>query len=697
MRLAWHVRSAFVVAVVSAAAAASSAAGVVELAPNDRPPSSCSDGQAAVATGEGSAWRCRGDVWVPAGVPLCDDPDPLGRACVDGSTCWNASERGIDRCVAGKWAALAMSPEAVSLLSTPEIVVEGKPTMGRRGKATVIVSPARTRYVARSKSGRLLYKGKDAGAAIQAGIDAISGTGGTVRLRPGRYRYDAVVPRFAPDASAWVKVLGHRATIVLAPGAPRAFDAWRSHDDDVFRLIWLEGFSIDAAAARGPNHTIFGNYINNDVSLRARAGFDNIVIRKVSAFNVFTSFTAESDARYGIGLLVAHPPGLDVPPSRISNILIEDVDIRGGNCGVMIGGSFADSAMLPNIRIDNIRIARTRHTLGRFSPGFFVSSNFHIGDLAKTGFVRVTDSVGEYAGDNGLELNNFETAIVQRNTMNDQYNMAFYVTNNHRGFDAESQVAYFANNRAAFSTSHTKAGFGRGYFFSATAGAPPIGQLLMRSNTFSFAASPAGAHALAAFGEIRALDSDGFKAAYTDLRYDASERNWHDAFIFELTAPISSLRLAHTRVDYRAEVSPAAVAGGGFLEPYLVYVSGENVDLTIDDLAVAADTVNFGAAGGGRVHVIYLGESPRMPSGFSTIRGRIERVTVERIGSDDNPIGLHFGDLLAVRDALVLADIDLLALPDPLYRIYFSPAMVGAARVICPNNIPLSSSCVFGY
>jgi hypothetical protein len=79
------------------------------------------------------------------------------------------------------------------------------------------------------------------------------------------------------------------------------------------------------------------------------------------------------------------------------------------------------------------------------------------------------------------------------------------------------------------------------------------------------------------------------------------------------------------------------------------------------------------------------------------MRGRIEDVVVESIGSDDDPIGIHFGDLLVVDAALVLENIDLRVLPDPLYRLLFSPAMVGAARVECPSAAPLSGSCVAGY
>jgi hypothetical protein len=590
-----------------------------------------------------------------------------------------------------------MDPSAISQLTTAEIALRAGPTMGRPGKTKVTVSSSRNGYVARVKSGRLLYKGQDAGSAVQAALDAVSRTGGSVVLRPGRYQYDAVVPRFTPGATAWVKVLGYGATIVLSPGAPRAFDAWRTRDDDIFRLIWLEGLAIDASAARGANHTIFGNYIDGNVKLRDRVGFDNIVIRKLSAYNVHTSFSADEDARYGIGLLVAHPPSLEETSSRVSNVLIEDTVIRGGNCGVMIGGSFADSAMQPNITVENVRIARTSHTLGRFSPGFFASSNFHIGDLARTGYVRVTDSVGEFGGDNGLEINNFETAVVRRNTMKNQYNMGFYVTNNHRRFDPALQLAYFADNQALFTDLPFAAGLGRGYFFSGAQAKPSIGNVVLRSNSYTFAAPASGAHALAAFGSVLSFDSEDFSASFTGIRYDAPERNWHDPIIFEMTAPASSLRLAHTRVDYRAEVDGAAVDSGAFLQPYLVYVSGENLDLAIDGLTVAADVRNFGSTGGGRVHVLYLGESPRMPSGFSTMRGRIENVVVESIGSDDDPIGIHFGDLLVIDQALVLENIDLRVLPDPLYRVLFSPAMVGATRVECPSAVPLSGACVAGY
>ena len=602
----------------------------------------------------------------------------------------------MDRFAGGTWTASVIDPSAIAQLTTAEIAL-------RPGQRWADGWNEDDRLLV---AGRLCHSDEGRPRPVQGPGRRIRHPGGDRRRlkdrrlgspRPGRYLYDAVVPRFAPDAAAWVKILGSGATIVLSPQAPRAFDARRNRDDDIFRLIWLEGFAIDASAARGANHTIFGNYIDGDVQLRDRVSFDNIVIRKVSASNVYTSFAADRDARYGIGLLVAHPPDLDETPSRISNILIEDTDIRGGNCGVMIGGSYADGTMQPDIAIENIRIARTRHTLGRFSAEFFASSNFHIGDLARTGFVRVTDSVGEFGGDNGLEINNFETAVVRRSTMKNQNNMGFYVTNNHRRVDPTAQLAYFSDNQAVFTEPGYLPGWGRGYFFSGANEKPAIGSVVLRSNTYSFAASSFGAHALAAFGELLALDSEDFSASYAGIRYDAPERNWHDPIIFEMTAPVSSLRLVRTRVDYRAEVDGSAAASGAFLEPYLVYVSGENLDLTIDGLTIVADVVNFGSTGGGRIHVIYLGESPRMPSGFSTMRGRIENVAVESIGSDDDPIGIQFGDLLVVDEALVLANIDLLALPFPAYRVLFSPMMVGATRVECPSATPLSGACVAGY
>jgi hypothetical protein len=621
----------------------------------------------------------------------------LGRACVEGAACWNGEARRIDRCANGTWSPSVSDPAAVARVRAAEIVFRDEPTMGRLGKSKVTVSASRSGYLSRTKGGRLLYRGPDAGAAVQAALNFVSRSGGSVVLRPGRYEYDSVVPRLAPDATAWVKVLGYGATIVLSPEAPRAFDAWRVRDDDIFRLIWLEGFAVDATAARGTNHTIFGNHIDGNPQLRELVGFDNIVIRRVSASNAQTSFVSERDARYGIGLLAAHPSHLDGAPTRISNVLIEDTAIGGGNCGVMIGGSFSNAFLRPNIEVENIRISRTRHTLGRFNREFFASSNFHIGDQARTGFVRVTDSVGELGGDNGLEVNNFETAVVRGNTMVDQVNMGFYVTNNHRGIDSSRQVAYYADNQVRFSEPPFEPGLGRGFFFSGAGEKPSIGTVVLRNNAYSFAAPTSGAHALAVFGKALAIDSDGFAATYSGLLYDAPERNWHDPLYFELMSPDASLRLRRTRLDYRAEVDRTAVAAGAFLQPYLVYVSGEDLELSIDDLAVRADVVNFGAGGGGRLEVLYLGESPRMPSGVSTIRGRIENMRVESTGDDDDPIGIHLGDLLVVDRALVLENIDLTALPAPIFRVLFSPAMVGASRVACPSDAPLSGGCVAGY
>ena len=659
-------------------------------------PSECTGGQVAWASGDARGLVCRQGYWLPAGVPVCHEVDQS--LCTEGAFCWDERSVTARRCQEGRWMtpATPVDVDKLQSLGASDVLCGARPCAGTLPRRRYTVSATVGTYVTKSAGGRTLYRGPDPGLAIQRALDEAAVNGGTVRLRPGRYEYLTTVPTFIPNGRRWVKLDGRGATLVLSKNAPRALDARRTADFDTFRNLWIDDLRIDATFQPGDHHVIFGNRIHRSALYSQRVNFENIIVTNVRAFNVLTSYAAETDARTGIAIELLHPYGGESTGSFARNILIKNVRINGGNNGVIIVGTSNDGSRNPNITLDNILISDTTHQLEDSPAQGFPSSNFHIGSFARVGYVVIGNSVGRAAGDNGIEIDSAQFAILHDNIMTDQANVGYYVTNFHPALDSVNQRILLTGNDAIVTNEHRIPGYGRGYFVWGAGDAPPIGSVYFRDNSYRSESPHFGAFALGVYGRVEATSVEQFTIDYAATVFTGSNEEWQNIVIVENEHPSARLLMHDIELHYSLSVPESARNAGGSAYPYLFFIAGDRMSVDMEAIRVSVSATGLDRPSAGRVHVLYLGGASNLPSGRSRLSGRVAGLNVVSFVGDEDPIGIRLGSYLQVDPTLEFVDCDLSRLPDPSTAFVLDAGLENAAGVLCAGREALGWQCRLG-
>jgi hypothetical protein len=237
------------------------------------------------------------------------------------------------------------------------------------------------------------------------------------------FAYTATVPAFNRNATGWQKIIGYGATITLSSGAPRAFDFNKVADSDKFSNIWLEGFTVDGnnLTDTPTQHIIIGTIANG--TTLTKISLDNIVIRNIKTVNVSVTL---GQARLNVWLVVKWVSGHAA--QIITNILIENLDLQGGNEGVAIGVD-GDSGTLANVFIDNVCIHRCKHSMLAVPTASFPANHFQIGNFGYGGRCHIADCYGEYSADDGVEINAMAHALIEDCLMRDTWTGGYFLTN----------------------------------------------------------------------------------------------------------------------------------------------------------------------------------------------------------------------------------------------------------------------------
>lgn len=280
--------------------------------------------------------------------------------------------------------------------------------------------------------------------AIQAAITGLAGLG-EVRLLPGTWTLNksGSPALLLPKDASGLRIRGAgvgATTIKLSANTPRAFDFNRTADHDVFQNIELADFTVDcdSVTSTGSTHVIVGNMPVGGFS--NRQNFKDITLRRLRAINVPTDYT-NTYVRYGVGIAPTQTAAAEVTQNYAKRILVEDVDIYGGNAGVnVIGSRFGSNTAGYNMLLDDILIQRCRHIQPVIYGRGSLSGNgagdttvwgasFHVGQNANVGRVTIRDCYSYGIGDVAYEVNNCHTGLVENCVAEEAAGYAFYHTN----------------------------------------------------------------------------------------------------------------------------------------------------------------------------------------------------------------------------------------------------------------------------
>lgn len=252
-------------------------------------------------------------------------------------------------------------------------------------------------------------------AAIQAAVDAadVAG-GGQIYLPAGTYKMLTSV--LLPDSlSGRLQIIGEAGTVLKPTNG--CFLASTAGTYQNFDFGW---FAIDATDSTG-SYSLIGSRYNTGNG--QNVNWDNVYVHDIqmTALPVDTAGSPTKDI-WGIGFAIS-TTGAN---HYAKNITVERVTISGGNAGILVTGH---GSVNDNLDIDNITIHDCSHIVAATNPGSFACSNFHVGQYARVGRVRIINCYGENSGDDGIEINTAQDALITGCTMKNSYNGGYFVRN----------------------------------------------------------------------------------------------------------------------------------------------------------------------------------------------------------------------------------------------------------------------------
>jgi hypothetical protein len=217
--------------------------------------------------------------------------------------------------------------------------------------------------------------------------------------------------------------------------------------------------------------------------------------------------------------------------------------------------------------------------------------------------------------------------------------------------------------------------------------------VLLSGNSYRNSSTAFGPFALGIYGGAVAASVSYFLAEYSTLIFDRSSRDWQNVLIVEDSFPLARLLLHDVVVDYSLAMPGESYRAGGSAFPYLLFLSGEQMSINLARVRIRVTTSGLDKPDAGRVHVLYLGGAPTLPTGRSRLSGSISDLLVESLLGDDDPIGIRLGDFLDVDPELVFSNCDLSALPDQSTAYIVDSGVRNAVGVTCADRGSPATVC----
>lgn len=293
---------------------------------------------------------------------------------------------------------------------------------------------------ATSLTGGTDYSNADPANVTQSAINALGTAGGTIILR-GSLAWNSV-PNIPKNITGKLQIRGVASTkVTLSASGPRFVDFNKTADHDTFKNIEISDLLIDCNNVGGRHHVVIGTYISG--STQQRINVDQVAVRRVKVINIPTDSTT-ANHRLGVYIVTQQLGAGEATQNYVTNIVVEDVRLEGGNAGVTAAGSISGSSPSgANILVDEIHFSRCWHSLMAVQTTNFSSANFFIGSVAQGGRCSIKDCYGQYSGDVGVEVDALTSALVEDVKIDDAYNVGFYHTNFNVPVNAKAQRITF--------------------------------------------------------------------------------------------------------------------------------------------------------------------------------------------------------------------------------------------------------------
>ena len=543
--------------------------------------------------------------------------------------------------------------------------------------------------------------------AIQAAIDATAGKG-IVYLPAGDYLLNTTGPNLLPaDADGLViKGAGRGLTrVILTATCPGFLTFDRTADHQTFQNITVEDLTVDADNVSSELATIIGS-VKADRTIQQRINLDNIVVRRVNSINVPVDRAGTpTDIRRNICLVTYQPDATpEATQNTITNIQIEDVDLRGGLAGVEVFGSSPLTTYGTNIYLDNIKVYRARHSSLTAPSTAIAGSSVHIGSKGFGGSCIVRDCYSEYSGDVGVEINAMTRGLVEGCEVLDSAGPSMFHTNyNYPAIGGggapspsnttiDKQRVSFVNchvSRLDFTPTGSQAGYRTSTNYSL-----PIGAFEIRDSSYSREGTGADcqADAIAFTATARAFTVDGFSASVTGL---STGTNTDEVLIRLRDGSVGETILR----NIKTKVEATQTAGTPKIKSLEVGTGSFATKLLIDNYSIEFDLTSWT----GPAYGMLIGNDTATLSASEISRVRL----IDWAGVPGSAwVGIYIGGSnLTITDRLLItncdlinagagSDIDFVSSPTNINKVYvrdinwsstpFSSSVASAATVTLP-------------
>ena len=314
---------------------------------------------------------------------------------------------------------------------------------------------------------------------LQAAINGLGTTGGTILFSPGTYTLTA--PLKLPSGNmAMLTLSGYGATIKLNSAAPRFCDFNRTADYQTFAYFTVEGFQIDAGNVATEDHVIGFAYINGQVLQRINA--HDITVKDVTAYNIAHANVAGA-FRVGISISTYQRDRNEPTMNTIENIYVRNVKLEGGSAGfdvhgVDYSGSLPTAFGQTNIQIDNVSFDGCSWDSG-VRGVTWTGDGILAGVGASCGRLYVNNCDFRGSGDNSIEVDGWDYALVTNCHSEDAFYVGYFMSN--LGFPIHGipgqQIIWrnCTSNNVALKTSN------KAWCIGASSAANPVGALTLES------------------------------------------------------------------------------------------------------------------------------------------------------------------------------------------------------------------------
>jgi hypothetical protein len=333
-------------------------------------------------------------------------------------------------------AAEALKQDAATAATDVELAAHANLTTTAHGgieasanKGTPTGYPDNRRLVANVKDYGAVGDGAtDDSVAFQAAHDAVVATGGVMYAPRGTYVLNTPLT-FARNNTGWVRLVGDGvgATVVKAGGTNGQLTKFNKVADyDTFRYIEIADLTFDCNnQPTGRGHILIGSFPWGGSAPQQRLHLNNIAVRRVRAINVPLG---GAGTKYGVFLVAATASSADTTELQVTDVLLEDVRIDGGESGFAIygtvnSGSTDDGAN--KVYLDRIFMDRCYWDSGVVPTSQMAGGFAQIGGVGYGGQVRIRDCYGANSTDIGIEVDGIQDCVISGCRMVDCYKNAY--------------------------------------------------------------------------------------------------------------------------------------------------------------------------------------------------------------------------------------------------------------------------------